>query len=177
MEGLNRASGAGTEITLDDKRYHITPLELDDIGLIEGMILKDRPNPISVVAECKDELPEDVWRELLNRAYTDARLVARATQEEFNDFTSSRNGQTYMLWLCIKHKHRDVTFEEIRDGINKVNDVEFKRLQRAIAIGTGMDELGNSTGAPTETTTAAPSAETGGTSTDTLPKNTDGPPA
>lgn len=173
MEGLSRAAGSGSEIELGDKKYRMTPLQFDDIGWIENRILKDRPNPIVKVAEAKEQLPDDIFRELLKVAYEDAKKANRVSEEEFNEYVESREGQVVVLWLSIRHNHPEIELEFVQQKIEeKSSDKFFEEFKREIEIGTGMDELGNLTGgqAPVTGLTAE---GTGGTSIASLPASTD----
>jgi len=160
MDGLSRAAGAPVDFKLGDQTYLMSPLEIEDIGLIENRIIKDRPNPLAVVGEARDSLPEEVFRELIQQAYQDARSANRATQQEFDEFLASHEGQIFALWLCLRHNHQELTLEFVQSEINKKSREEFAAMQKTMAVGMGTDPLGNSTGGTPETTVAA-SAETG----------------
>jgi hypothetical protein len=175
VDGLSRAAGAGTEIELNGKNYQFSPLQFSDIGVIENNLLKERPNPLIKVAEAREHLPEDLFRELLNVAYQDVRQTNRITEQEFNDYIGSREGQVYVLWLSLKHCNPEMTLEFVQEAIQKMSAEKFNSLQRTISIGTGVDELGNSTGDQPDVPVVAPETKTtGGTSTDSLPASTSG---
>ena len=169
MDGISRASGAPIDIEFSGRKYLFSPMNFEDIGTIENKLIKDRPNTLMVVGEAREFLDEETFKQLIQQAYQDAKSVARITQEEFNEFVSSREGQVFVLWLCLRHKNPDMTFEFVLDEVNKKTEDEFEELQSTIQIGTGMSELGNSTGGQSEAdvTATTESHTTGDTSTAT----------
>jgi hypothetical protein len=59
MEGLAQPAGAPTTINLGGKKRILQPLTLGDLGTIEFELRKRLPNPIKLVGEAYDLLPQD----------------------------------------------------------------------------------------------------------------------
>ena len=175
MDGLSRAAGAPIDIELGGKTYLFSPLNFDDIGTIENKLIKDRPNPLAVVGEARQYLDDETYKQLIQQAYHDAKSVARITEEEFNDFLTSREGLIFGLWLCLLHHKPDLEYEFVLDQVKLMTEDQFSSLQSTIQIGMGTSELGNSTGGQSaEAMAATANTPTGEKFTDSLPKSTDG---
>ena len=162
--GVNRAAGSPTTVTLDGKTYMMEPLTLKDFGVIENEYLKRRPNPLKAVAAAKDVLSEDDYDKLLTQAYKDAVNVAKATPQEISEWLDTRDGVVFSIWLSLRKNHPELTKEQAEEAIQEMGEQQLTGLAESRDVASGIDELGNSTGRSPgpENTKQSPSSSSGG---------------
>lgn len=144
--GVNRAAGSPTTVTLDGKTYIMEPLTLKDFGVIENEYLKRRPNPLKAVAEAKGVLSPEDYDKLLTQAYRDAVNVAKASPQEISEWLDTREGVVFSIWLSLRKNHPELTKEQAEQAIQEMGEQQLKGLAESRDVASGIDELGNSTG-------------------------------
>lgn len=147
MSDLPRAAGSGVPVKFRGETVLIAPLTIRDIGSIKQHLLTKWVNPIDVVLPAVKELPEALAREMLTRAYDDARRMEKVSDEDTDRFMASIEGVAYQLWLSLRHNYGDkYSLEDIWDGLDEMSPEDLAAMQAAASQASGMDELGNSTG-------------------------------
>lgn len=147
--GLNRAAGSPTTVEINGKTYIMEPLTLRDFGTIEAEYMKQKPNPLKAVAEAKDMLPEEDYKELLAQAYKDATSANKATPDEVSGWLDTKDGVVFSCWLSLRKNHPELSLEDAEQAINHMGQQEMTRLAEQRDVASGLDELGNSTGLST----------------------------
>ncbi len=147
MEGLGRAAGSGVPITLRGETVILPPLNLKDMGVIEQHLLKTRPNPLKAVMEVVNELPHDLARELLFKAYDDVRRGSSVTTEDVALYLDTLSGLAFSLWVALKKEYGDkYKLDDVYDAVESLGTEDVQDLKDARDQASGVDELGNSTG-------------------------------
>lgn len=147
MSDLPRAAGSGVPVEFRGETVLLAPLTIRDIGTIKQHLLKQWVNPIELILPAVKELPEALAREMLFRAYDDARKLDKVSDEDTDDFMLSIEGVAYQLWLSLRHNYQDkYSLEDVWDGLDQMSPEDLKAMRADIAQASAMDELGNSTG-------------------------------
>lgn len=159
MDGLSRAIGAGSSITVKGRTYKLRALTLEDFGEVEQHILSQRPDPFAPLHRDLEGLPEAVVNRLVDNAYREARKSNKVTGTELTDFLNTVDGIKFSIWLCLRGCGYGVeTLEDaerlLTDMIEEASDpseaiADFKRRRD---MASGIDEAGNSTGLNQATT-------------------------
>jgi len=141
--GLNRATAAPQLMELGGETYEIHPLTMQDFGMLENAYLERKPNPLKAVVELKGQLPDDDYKELLERAYKDATKANKATPDEIQEWLETREGITMSMWLSIRKGRKDFTMDDCELLITEIGEKQLADLQETQAAVSGIDELGN----------------------------------
>lgn len=116
MDGLGRAIGAGSSVTLAGKTYLIEPLTLKDIGRIENRIVASREYPLDDLLEMANSLTDtEPVESLIKQAVNDMRKdrVSRiVTVQQFNEWLATTEGVVYTGWLCLRPNHPEFSVLE-----------------------------------------------------------------
>jgi len=147
MSDLPRAAGSGVPVKIRGETLLIAPLTLRDIGTIKQHLLKRWTNPIELVMPSVKDLPEPLARELLFRAYDDAKKLEKVSDADVDAFTVSVEGLAFQLWLSLQHSYSGkYTLEDVEQLLDGLTPEEVSGLAAAMQQASGMDDLGNSTG-------------------------------
>lgn len=166
MDGISRTSGVGGTITLEGTSYTVDGRILRHYAEIEAEIIKRRGNPFDLIRQAKDALKDspEIVREFVSRAFDEAlkwRIVSVYDIGLFLEGTWS--GTCFALWLAIRDNDRSkLTLEEvsrmycdeyerrIRKGGAEEAEKWKAEIESVLDQANGTDELGNSTGSPSE---------------------------
>lgn len=200
MDGVSRASGAYVLVKLPNcykgqdqpngnedgfKEYKWPPVRVEDFGIIEQHVRKNRLSPVDAVlpelerlSKHKSKAARRLMRSLERDAYNDLRkekASAVLSVEQVQDFIDSVPGMIFSMKICIQRYHPDITDAEVQRIFEWLGEDEVKRLRD---IAAGQDKLGNSTGpnSSAEAVRAESEQFRGDASTDGSPKSTDGTP-
>ncbi|MHC4406551.1 MAG: hypothetical protein ACYTG0_43555 [Planctomycetota bacterium] len=158
MSDLPRAAASGVPVNFKGETVLVAPLTIRDLGTIKQHLLKGWVNPIGLVLPVVKDLPESLAREMLTRAYDDARNPEKVSDADVDQFMSSIEGVAYQLWLSLRHNYQDkYSLEDVWDGLDGMSPEDLEAMRAAASQASGMDDLGNSTGRAGQETT--PDAE------------------
>jgi len=161
MDGLSRASGAGATVDWNGKSYRVGSFGLEDWGAVEAHLIRlKRKQKMQVVIDLRDDLPADLWNEKYQEARREAELISAITPEEVMAWVDTREGACFTLHLLLDRQYPgEFKLSDMLSFIHKMKDTEFDSMLLARDQAAGLDTPGNSTGQPTETTTAAAQTE------------------
>lgn len=131
MDGLHELTAAETTVTILDRTYRLAPLRLRDWGEIERRILAGRPDPLDLVLSKLDGLAEHLQRELLSRAYDDARRGRRVSASELHDWLSTPEGHVVQFWLSVRQHQPDVSLDDAEQLLLAAGSDAQAELNRA----------------------------------------------
>ena len=116
------ATGSSINFEIGGKEYQLSPLTFADFGTFEGWL---RGNHIR---EALAALPEDAGNDL--RVMTIRQLVDApiSTSVVLTAMSDSFSGIAYVVYLSIRHKHPDLTYEQVCDLVTTENVVEIQAL-------------------------------------------------
>jgi len=149
MEGLARAAGSPVPVRFRGEMILIPPFTYKDIGTVENYILSKRRNPLDVMREMLADktLSEAMQEKVVAEAYKDAKAAATVTAEEYGRFAGSRAGVTFILWMLINKQYPGrFTLDQVETILDEMQPEDAAALKRATEMASGTDELGNSTG-------------------------------
>lgn len=149
MDGLSRAIGAGMPVKIGENTYMLSPLTLEDFGLIENEMLAKRPNPMQRVMEVYEKLPEALRDKFLERAYQDAKRTNKIPAAEVAAYVDSIEGMMLSMWLSIKKCHPEITREKMNEIMRSLSPKDVEAMRESRDIASGIDQMGNSTGPAT----------------------------
>lgn len=143
MDGLGRAAGSPVVIRLAGKDYKMSPLTLRDFGTIEQHLLTKRPNILKEVAAACSDLPEDIAKQLMDRAYEDAKKGNTIPAAEVAEWVDSFDGMCFSIWLSLSKEHKDITQDEVMQLLSIMGPEELEQMKNMRDVASGVDELGN----------------------------------
>lgn len=147
MEGLGRAAGSGVPINFRGETIILPPLDLEDLGTIEQHLLRTRPDPLQRVQAVIKDLPENLARELVEKAYEDGKKLNTISAAEVGDYLDSINGLAFSVWLALQKRYGDkFSHKNVYNVLNQLTAEELEELRRARDQASGLDDRGNSTG-------------------------------
>lgn len=133
MDGLSHiTTPVPRTVSIRGRRLTISPLTLDMWGEVERRIVEKQPNPLAMVAKVAADLPEGLARELLGRAYDDARAGTRSTPEAEAAFLRSREGLALLLWVSTRVAEPSLTEEEVRELVWGCTPDDLERLSQSL---------------------------------------------
>lgn len=171
MDGVSRAAASPIDMPINGKMYRLSPLTVEDFGVIENHILAGRVNPIQMVSSQKQHLDPDDYKMLLSMAYEDAKKTNKVSIVEQQEFLDTLEGQIYATWLCAKKNHSDLAIEDLKSDISSDANAD---IVSQLQIGTGMSEMGNSTGSQNLPASANENQQTGDESSGSSQESTTG---
>lgn len=158
MSDLPRAAASGVPVKFKGETVLVAPLTIRDLGTIKQYLLKDWVNPIELVLPVVKDLPEALAREMLFKAYDDARKAEKISDVEVDAFMNTIKGVAYQLWLSLRHNYQDkYSLEDVLKGLDDMTQDDLEAMLAAMKQASGTDDLGNSTGRAGQETT--PDAE------------------
>lgn len=107
MAELAETLGVPTEITLKGHLYKLEKLTLGDWAEFERIAKKKhRENVLSCGREVYgDELPDEVFQT----------MIRPLTEDELEQYQSSIEGITFLLWKSLVKRKKDITLEQAAD--------------------------------------------------------------
>lgn len=154
MDGVARPSGAGVTITFGGETLILEALTLKDFGLIENHLLSQRQNPLLVVRDVIGDLPPEMADKLLDKAYRDAKKMNEVAAEEVAEWIDTFNGMAFSLWLSLEKRYAGrFTLDNVLEIMEAISEEELEDLKNLRDQAAGLDELGNSTGETSSSTT------------------------
>lgn len=166
MDGLSRAIGSPSTLTIKGKTYQLDPIETKKYGEIENHILAQRKDPFEILADPNiAKLPERMQDRIVKEATTQARASNTVSPHELGLWMDTYEGMQYTFWMSIRGNHPE--FEHLEDAaklftewMEEVGEQAIKEYQRKRDQSSGTDMMGNSTGRTmTETEGPAESEE------------------
>lgn len=184
MDGLGRAIGSGTtfELTIEPavtrratrpgpdgpEEYDevvtpavtetivVSPLTLDDLGMIDQQILSERPPPEEAMNRLLKATSDPLAKEMIVTASLKAvQREKNVTSAEMADWVSTTRGTVYSFWLVLRKENpKYQTIEAVRGLMERIDPNERRELARRRDIASGTDAMGNPTGP-----TAKPAAD------------------
>ena len=106
MDGLGRASGAPVVIQLGGSDYMMSALTLRDFGTIEQHLLTKRPNMLATVAEAVKDMPPEMAKMLMDKAYDDMKKGNTIPATEVAEWVDTFEGMVFSVWLALKKSTR-----------------------------------------------------------------------
>jgi hypothetical protein len=165
MDGLGRAAGSGTTIKLPvldergqpvldeagkprEETYEMSPLDLDDYGLIENHILAQRPTPDGTLRPLLAGLDGEQQKMLLEIAYADLKKgYNKVSRREVGDWVDTTEGIIFTFWLCLRKKQPAIDSRDKAAAIYaRLTREAQSEVMRKRELASGTDLLGNSTG-------------------------------
>lgn len=136
-------------VKIGENTYMLSPLTLEDFGLIENEMLAKRPNPMQRVMEVYEKLPEALRDKFLERAYQDAKRTNKIPAAEVAAYVDSIEGMMLSMWLSIKKCHPEITREKMNEIMRSLSPKDVEAMRESRDIASGIDQMGNSTGPAT----------------------------
>lgn len=172
MEGLKELTGAVyARFTVEGHEYRLGTLTLADWGEIEAYLLRDRPDPREVVKLMLEGLSVEMQRELLGKAYEDARLGPHLRTGELDDWLRTIEGSQMKFWFALCKFHPAIQRDEAM-ALHDIYEVQKnEHLMQLMAEIEGLPK--NSSGPAEEAESESPSV--GQPSSDTSGGPMDGP--
>lgn len=124
------------QIVLGGKTFTIAKLGRKDALAVKQEIRRQRENPLELVLPFVERLNEEHGKLLLRQAYDDLARSRVVTAEDVTAFTSSSEGQIFMLWLMIRPFRSDITLEAIGELYDQTDKAAMKAIDEVI---TGLD--------------------------------------
>ena len=148
MSKQQSTAGVGYHpITIDGVEYKLRPLEVGVYAEMEAYIVSLRGNPLEEVSKIIDSIPKehhkDCWDAALRMAVA-GRTVATL---EASQFENSVAGIAWKFWKCLNKEHPEISSVEAATKLMiKAGKSRLPEIVKAIEIGSGEAELGNSSG-------------------------------
>lgn len=130
-------------VKINGEEYRISPLDLEDYGTIEAHLLSQMPNPVRIVGEAYQHLPPAVAKELLDRAYEDAKNGNAISAAAFQAWCDSPAGKLYCIWLSLKKARPVLTQTECNKLLTSLIASELDKIAEKVAQASGTDQRGN----------------------------------
>ncbi len=140
------ANATPTEITLNGESYTMSPLGISDLAMLEREM---KNSAIELAKEAVNRMSPA----LANGVLSDA--VARASRLSINgadgqQYMSSMEGMTRMVWLSLKHNHPQITLKQVvglldQPGAMDVAMEAFDTISGDAAGDTGNSHAGQTT--------------------------------
>lgn len=184
MEGQARVAGKiYKDVQIGDKTYRLSrPALVGIYGEIEAFIVSRKVDPLVVAVRACKIAPLDMHGMIWDAAMRAASSARIATREEMDTFWQSRWANAFLFWKALDPRHAEEVpdIEAAMKIMETSADLQMDELLANIKVVNGEDDVKNSHG-PSTTRAASQQTETqptvdGQESTDTSPKNTDGPP-
>lgn len=157
MNDLSAHVAAPQPITLGGKAFLLSPLTIRDFKELEGYL---RMLPIQEIKPQLDGLTPDERKHLLDLAYERVRKIRIGTAD-FDEASQTFNGICYMLWLCVRRRHPELTMDATADLIGQADFEQISQQVNRMAGYASPD--------PTTPGAGGPPATTATTSTTTSP--------
>ena len=164
MEGLARAAGVGSAITLGGRKLKVSARILRHYAEIEEEVRRLRGNPFNLIREAKEALRDDpeLMKQFVERAFDEARRAKIVTPNDVQEYLSDTwSGGCFALWLALRENDpQAVTLQWVSQNFCDEFESRLKRdgqeaaakwreeIDHAINSAGGEDEVGNSTGSP-----------------------------
>lgn len=119
---LNALSGRTRNMDLGGQVITLAPLSMSAWAEFEQWV-KDRP-----IADAKkkcEDFPESFHERIWEAALERSQNITMGSKE-FNEEMETLSGLNYLLWLCVREKHKVVTIEEVDGWLSMGNIEEFQ---------------------------------------------------
>ena len=159
MEGLHELTGAVyARFTVEGHEYRLGVLTVADWGEIEAYLLRDRPDPRVVVKPMLDGLSVEMQREMLGKAYEDARLGPHLRMGELDEWLQTVEGAQMKFWFALRKFHPAIQRDEAMVLHDIYESHRHDHLMHMLAEmeGTPKNESGPAEEAGTESPSAGP---------------------
>ena len=165
-EGLGRAAGSPVAFKFAGETRLFARLSITDIGAIEEHLKTIMPDPLELAVKAASGLPESIAKDLVRRAYDDAKKGKQIGDEEISDFVGTIKGICFCAFLSLnKANPGRYSLEEVEALAGNCTEEELANLKKIIERTMDEDPEGNSTGETISSTnsTAPENVENPGT--------------
>lgn len=149
MDGLGRAIGAGSSVTLGESTYLMSPLTLGMIGTIENHLVAERVYSIDRIAELGRMMNDaDLINAQMERAKRDLRKDRTSrivTVGDLQDYLGEMSGVFFSAWLCLRPNHPRLfeTLEDAQAIVTEASNEQIANFVRHRDIASGLHLISN----------------------------------
>lgn len=131
---IEEVAGQPIAVSIGGKEYILSPLSLRDHAEARNHL---RTQAWEVYLGGLKSLPANLIPPISEQREQVAKILnARLTDEELFGFYNTLEGLQYMIWQSLRHKHRDITLEEVESMLT--DRTQLEALTTAIAEMTGL---------------------------------------
>jgi len=149
MTGMALPAGAGVHVNFGGEDLILSPLSVEDLGVIENKLREKRRSrdPIGMITKHLANMPPELAEKLATRAYEDAMKVDEIPAEEVAEWMDTLDGMSFTIWLALEKRYpARFSIKDCYAIMEKMAEDDLERLKQQQLMSSGLDERGNSSG-------------------------------
>jgi hypothetical protein len=164
VQDVSRVTGDPVLLTIDGKDYLLRGMTFEDLGVVQGQLVKEKRQRIidaaaDMVKALGDSVPWPDRRAILDDARKEASRVGFISDDELWGYLQTNDGAVLMLWTCFERQHpgaftRAGLMKLMASG--KLSKQDIERLLIELVGGSEGNLTGQVSGAAQPAATAPP---------------------
>lgn len=132
------ALAAPRSITLDGKRWYLSPLTKADFGRlrehVRDLAKAETRSPLKALAEVYADLPPEMQAAAMREAVAQSgEKKPEPTREAVAEKVGSLDGVRYAFWLAARKQHAELTVERATELVAN-DDIKFEIMEAVLTI-------------------------------------------